>query len=96
MPLFPFQLTHSLIARPLSLSFFYRQILDYADSPSNFVSNLVATAASYFDMSTAMAERETEEASISIRDSIFNVANKSGVGFLDSTGKSATISDPDI
>ena len=95
LPLFPSPLALYLIARPLSLSFFFRQILDYADSPSNFVSNLVATAASYFDMSTAMAEREAEAASISTRDSIFCVANTSGVGFLDSTGKSVTISDPD-
>ena len=42
-----------------------------------------------------MAERETEAASISIRDSMISVGNKSGVGFLDSTGKFVTISDPD-
>ena len=42
-----------------------------------------------------MAEREAESASVSIRNSIFNVINMSGVGFLDSTGKSITISDPD-
>ena len=46
-------------------------------------------------MSTAMAEREVESASVFIRGSIFNVVNMSGVGFLDSTGKSITISDPD-
>ena len=46
-------------------------------------------------MSTAMAEREVDAASTSIRDSISSVANMSGLGFLDSTGKSLTISDPD-
>ena len=80
MPLFPFPLTHSLIARPLSLSFF-RQILGYADSLFISISDLFSTVTSYFDMSTA----------ISIRDSIFCVDNMAGVGFLDSTGKSVTI-----
>jgi len=42
-----------------------------------------------------MAEREVDAASTSIRDSISSVANMSGLGFLDSTGKSLTISDPD-
>ena len=41
-----------------------------------------------------MAEREVESVSVSIRGSIFNVVNMSGVGFLNSTGKSITISDP--
>ena len=42
-----------------------------------------------------MAEREAEVVATSIRDSIFCVANMSSVGFLDSTGKTATITDPD-
>ena len=74
---------------------FFRQILGYTASPTIFVSDLISTITSYFDMNTAMAEREVESASISIRDSIFSVANMSRVGFLDSTEKSITISDPD-
>ena len=42
-----------------------------------------------------MAEREAEAAEISIGDSIFCVDNMSGVGFLDSTGKSVNIIEPD-
>ena len=38
-----------------------------------------------------MAKWEAESAFVSIRDSIFNVVNMSGVGFLDSTGKSITM-----
>ena len=46
-------------------------------------------------MNTTMAEREAEAATITIRDFIFCVDNMSGVGFLDSTGKFITITDPD-
>ena len=42
-----------------------------------------------------MAEREAETAADSIRDSIFNVGNMIGVGFLNSKGKPVTITDPD-
>ena len=42
-----------------------------------------------------MAEHEVEGAAISIRDSIFCVANMFGVGFRDSTGNFVTITDPD-
>ena len=55
---------------------------------------MVSIVVLYFDTNTAMAEREVEAASISIRDLIFSVANMSSVDFLDSTGKSITISDP--
>ena len=81
--------------KALIAKLFFRQILGYVDSPSIFVNDLVSTVTSYFDMSTVMTEREVEAASISIRDSIFSVANLSGVGFLDSTGKYVSISDSD-
>ena len=81
--------------KALIAKLFFRQILGYTDSPSISVSDLISTVASYFDMSTAMAEREVESVSVFIRSSIFNVVNMSGVGFLDSTGKSITISDHD-
>jgi len=42
-----------------------------------------------------MAEREAETAANSIRDSLFRVGNMIGVGFLNSKGKSVTITDPD-
>ena len=80
--------------KALITKLFFRQILGYADSPSISVSDLISTVASYFDMNTAMAEREVESAFVSIRGSIFNVVNMSGVSFLDSTGKPITISDP--
>ena len=80
--------------KALIAKLFFRQILGYADFPSISVSDLISTVASYFDMSTAMAKREAESASVSIHGSIFNVVNMSIVGFLDSTGKSITISDP--
>ena len=41
--------------------------------------------------SPLLPQREAEAAAISIHDSIFCVDNISGVGFLDSTGKSVTI-----
>ena len=41
-----------------------------------------------------MAERETETAADSIRDSIFRVGNMTGVAFLTSKGRSVTITDP--
>ena len=72
-----------------------RQILSYNDSPSISMSDLVSTVASYFDMSTAIAEREVAAAAISIRDSICCIDNMSGVSFLDSNGKSVTVADPD-
>ena len=81
--------------KALIAKLFFHQILGYADSPSIFVRDLVSTVASYFDTSTAMSQWEVEIASLSIRGSIFCVANMSGVGFLDYTGKSVTISDPD-
>ena len=56
--------------KALIAKLFFRQILGYADSPSISVSDLISIVASYFDMSTAMAEREVESASISIRGSI--------------------------
>ena len=65
------------------------------DSQSTFISDLVSTIVSTFDMSTTIAEREVEAADISIRDSIFCVDNISGVGFLDLAEKSVTITDPD-
>ena len=65
------------------------------DSPSITISELVSNNASYFDISSAIAEREAEVADISVRDSIFCVDNMSGVGFLDSTRKSVNIIEPD-
>ena len=73
----------------------FRQILGHAGSPSISCSDLVTTIATYFDMSTAMAEREAETAADSIRDSLYRVGNMIGVGFLNSKGKSVTITDPD-
>ena len=65
------------------------------NSPSITISELVSNIASYFDMSSAIAEREAEVADISVRDSIFCVDNMSGVGFFDSAEMSVTITDPD-
>ena len=61
---FPYR--NTLIAKML-----FRQILGYADSPSISISDLVSTVVSYFDMSTAMTERETKAVAISICDPIF-------------------------
>ena len=79
----------------LIATLFFLQILGSADCPSISISDLVSTVASYFDMSTAMAKRETELMAIFVRDSIFLVDNMSVVGFLYLTGKSVTINDPD-
>ena len=62
--------------KTLIAKLFYRQILGHAGSPSISCSNLVTTVATYFDMSTAMVEREEETAADSIRDSIFRVRDK--------------------
>ena len=67
-----------------------------ADPPYISISYLIFTVVSYFDRSTAMAEREAESAAISIRDSFcVCVYTMHGVGFLASKGKSVTINDPD-
>ena len=50
---------------------FFRQFLGHAGSPSISCSNLVTTVATYFDMSTAMVEKEAETAANFIRDSVF-------------------------
>ena len=81
--------------KALIAKLFFKQILGHAGSPSISCSDLVTTVATYFDMSTAMAEREAETAADSIRDSVFNVDNMTGVGFLNSKGKPVTITDPD-
>ena len=78
----------------LIAKFFFRQILGHAESPSISFSDLVTTVATYFDMSTAMAERDVETAADSIRNSILCVSNMIGVGFLNSKGKAVTITDP--
>ena len=62
---------HSIICKAFIAKIFFRQILGYADSPSISSSDLVSTVASYFDISTAMTEREAETTAISIRNSIF-------------------------
>ena len=90
VPISAFPFRKALIAK-----FFFRQILGYTDSPSISISYLISTVVSYFDMSTAIAKNEAEVVVISIRDSIFCVDNISGVGFLDSTGESITITEPD-
>ena len=64
--LVPVNISILLYRKALIAKLFFRQILGYADSPSISVSDLISTVASYFDMSTAMAEREAESASISI------------------------------
>ena len=61
---FPYRKT--LIAK-----IFLRQIFGYVDSPSISISDLVSTVASFFDISTAMTEREAETTAISIHNSIF-------------------------
>ena len=73
----------------------FRQILGHTGSPSISCSNLVTTVATYFDISIAMAEREAETAANSIHYSIFRIGNMIGVDFLNSKGKSVTITDPD-
>ena len=70
------------------------QILGHEASPFIFFSDLVTTVATYFDMSTAMTERETKPAADSIRYSIFRVTNMFGVGFLNFKEKSLAIIDP--
>ena len=84
---FPYR--NTLIAKML-----FRQILGYADSPSISISDLVSTVVSYFDMSTAMAERETKAVAISICDPIFYVDNISGFDFLTSKEESIIMNDP--
>ena len=79
----------SLIAK-----LFFRQIHGHAESPSISYSDLVTTVATYFDMSTAMAEREAETAAHSIRDSIFRVIDMFGVGFLNYKGTQVNIIEP--
>ena len=93
--LVPVSTSASPYRKALIAKLFFRQILGDAGTPSISCSALVTTVVTYFDMSTSMDEREAETATDSIRNSIFSVGNMIGVGFLNSKGKSVTITDPD-
>ena len=93
---------HTLVSVPISAppyrnaliaKIFFRQILGHTASPSIPISDLVSTVATYFNMSTEMAEIDAKIAADSIRDSIFRVDNMTGVGYLNSKEKSVTIDD---
>ena len=83
------------MVKALIAKLFFRQIIGHSRSPFISCSDLVTTIATYFDMSTAIAEREAETAADSIHDSIFRVSTMVEVGFLNSKEKSVSITDPD-
>ena len=78
----------ALITKP-----FLRRILGYANSPSNTINDLVSTTPSYSKMITAMAERKTKPAAISIYDSILYVNDMSGVELITSKRNPVAIND---
>ena len=90
----PVPINTSRYRKTLIAKLFVRQILIHATLPSISISDLVTTVASYFDMSTAMTEREAKTAAESIYDSIFRVTNMTRVNFLDSKEKPVAITDP--
>ena len=72
---------------------FFRRILSLSTFPSITISDLTATVAAYFAMSTGSAKREAERIVESIRHAAFVFGNLQGIGFLDSSGKPITVSD---
>ena len=72
---------------------FFRHIIPLSSSPPVTISDLTATVAAYFVIPTGSVEREAKRIVESVRHAFFVVGNLQGIGFLDSSGMSITVSD---
>ena len=72
---------------------FFRRTISFSSSPSISISDSTATIAAYFTLPIGLEERETERIVDSICHALFHVDNLQGIGFLDSSGKPALVSD---